>query len=69
MEKNLQNIYPTYYNLLMVQDFWQANIIEGIRKIKCKYGHDDKKCETCGITSKDCNCYLEHTNFKDNLIE
>ena len=24
MEKNLQNIYPTYYNLLIVQDFWQA---------------------------------------------
>ena len=23
------------------------NLFEGIHKIKCKYGHDDKKCETC----------------------
>ena len=21
----------------------------GIHRIKCKYGYDDKKCETCGI--------------------
>ena len=25
------------------------NLFEGIHKIKCKYGNDDKKCETCGI--------------------
>ena len=25
------------------------NISEGIHRIKCKYGHNDKKCETCGI--------------------
>ena len=25
------------------------NFAEGIHKIKCKYGNDDKKCETCGI--------------------
>ena len=25
------------------------NLSEGIHKIKCKYGRDDKKCETCGI--------------------
>ena len=23
MEKNLQNIYPRYYNLLIAQDLWQ----------------------------------------------
>ena len=23
------------------------NLSEGIHKIECKYGHDDKKCETC----------------------
>ena len=23
------------------------NLSEGVHKIKCKYGHDDKKCETC----------------------
>ena len=25
------------------------NFAEGIHKIKCKYEHDDKKCETCGV--------------------
>ena len=25
MEKKLQKICPTYYNLLIVQDLWQAN--------------------------------------------
>ena len=25
------------------------NLFEGIQRIKCTYGHDDKKCETCGI--------------------
>ena len=27
------------------------NFSEGIRRIKCKFGHD-KKCETCGIKCK-----------------
>ena len=45
------------------------NLPEGIQKIKCKYGHDDKKSETCRIKYKYCACFLEYTNFKDNLIE
>ena len=32
---------------------------EGIHKIKYKYGHYDKKCETCGIKYKYCDCFLE----------
>ena len=51
----------------MAQDLWQAhyqiivnNLSEGIHKIKCIYGHDDKKCEPCGIT---------YTNFEDDLVE
>ena len=31
--------------------------------------NDDKKCETCGIRYKDCNCFLKYKNFKDNSIE
>ena len=31
--------------------------------------HDDKKCETSGIEYKYCDCFLEYTRFKDNLIE
>ena len=44
------------------------NFPEGTHKIKCKYGRDDKKFEICGITREVCNCFLEHINFKDNLI-
>ena len=45
------------------------NLAEEIHRIKCKFGHDDKKWETCGIEYKCCNCFLEYTNFKDDLIE
>ena len=45
------------------------NISEGIHRIKCKFGHHDKKCETCGIKYKYCDCCLEYTNFKDDLLE
>ena len=44
-------------------------LAEGIHKIQCKYGHDNEKCETCGIKYKDCDCCLEYTNVKDDLIE
>ena len=30
------------------------NLAEGTHKIKCKYVHDNKKFETCGIKYKDC---------------
>ena len=45
------------------------NLFERIRRSKCKFGHDNKKCETCGIKYKHCDCFLEYKNFKDNLIE
>ena len=45
------------------------NLSEGIHKIKCKYEHNDEKCETCGIKCKYYDCFLEYTNFKDDLIE
>ena len=28
-----------------------------------------KKCETCGVKLKYCDCFVEYTNFKDDLIE
>ena len=28
-----------------------------------------KKCETGGITYEVCNCFLQYTNFKHDLIE
>ena len=45
------------------------NLSEGISGIKCKYGCDDKKFETCEIKYKCCDCFLQYTNFKDDLIE
>ena len=36
------------------------NNAKRIHKIKCKYEHNDQKCETCRI---------KYTNFKDDLIE
>ena len=45
------------------------NLFEGIHRIKCRYRYVDKKCETCGIKNKYCNCFLEYTNFEDDLIE
>ena len=43
------------------------NLSEGIHKIKCKYGHNDKKCETCGITYEICSCFFEYTNLTEDL--
>ena len=45
------------------------NLSDEIHRIKCKYRHDDKKCETCRIKYKYCDCFLEYKNFKDGLIE
>ena len=45
------------------------NLSEGIDRMKCKFGNDDKKCETCGIKYKHCDRFLEFTNFRDDLIE
>ena len=45
------------------------NLSAGLRRIKCKLGHDDKKCKTWGIKYKYRDCFHEYTNFKDNLME
>ena len=45
------------------------NLSEEVHKMKFKYAHDDKKCETCRIKYKDCECCLEYTSVKDDLIE
>ena len=44
------------------------NLSEGIRRIKCKFGHDDKKCETCEINISIATD-LEYTSSKDDLTE
>ena len=61
MEMKLQKIYLTYYNLFIASSLSHPvnNLSKGIRKIKCKYGHDDKKSETCVIKNKYWDCFLE----------
>ena len=43
------------------------NLSEGFDRVKCKLAHDNKKCETCTVNYKYCKCFLEYTNFKDDL--
>ena len=45
------------------------NLSEGIHRFRCKYRHDDKKCEACRIEYKYYDCSLEYISFKDDLIE
>ena len=45
------------------------NLFVGIHKIKCKYGQDNKKCDTCGFTYGICSCFLEYTNSIQDLIK
>ena len=45
-----------------------SNLANNLR-IKCKFEHHDKKYEKCRIRCKYCDCFLEYTNFKDDLIE
>ena len=45
------------------------NPSDEFHRIKCKFGHDDKKCQTCGIKYMYCDGFLEYKNFKDDLIE
>ena len=39
------------------------NLSEGIHGTKCKYRRNDKNCETCVITYKYCDCFLESTKM------
>ena len=34
------------------------NLSEEVDRIKSKYVHDDKKCETCGIKYKYCGSFM-----------
>ena len=45
------------------------NLAGAIHNVKCKYWHNDEKCETYGIKYKNCECFFQYINFKDNLIE
>ena len=50
-----------------------SNLVNNLSKkkhnIKWKFWHGNKKCQTYGIKYKCCDCFLEYTNFKDDLVE
>ena len=75
MEKKLQKPHLTNCNLLIAQGLWQAYfqmllIILQKKFIKSNVNiHMIIKCETCRIKYKDCECCLEYTIVKDDLIE
>ena len=77
MEK-LQKTYLTYYNLLIAQDLWQAHyqilsiiFLKEFMELNANMDMVIKKLviKTCGIKYKYCNCFLEYTEFRDDLIE
>ena len=64
----LQFIYTARFMTSSLSNFVN-NLFEELHRFKCKYRHDDKKCEICGTKYKYCDCFLEHTSFNDDLIE
>ena len=74
--KKLQYIYLRYYNLLIAKNIWQVLyqifskiFLKELNRVKCKFGHDDKKCEKCRTKYKYCDCFLENSNVKGDLTE
>ena len=47
--------------IFMTNSLWHLvnNLPERFHKIKCKYGHDNEKCEAREIKHKDCECCLK----------
>ena len=45
------------------------NLSDVIHKVKCKCGHDDKSCGILEIKYEYCDCFIEFTNFKVDLIK
>ena len=76
MEKKLQKIYLIFYKLSIAQELWQARyqilsiiILKQLIKLNVNTDMAIKKCQTCGIEYKYCDCFLEYINFKDDIIE
>ena len=71
MEIRLQKIYHTYYSLLIAEDLWQAHcqnlsmiFLKEFIELNVSTDTMIKKCETCRIKYKHCDCFLEYANFK-----
>ena len=76
MEKKFQKYIPFILQFIDGVRFTASSLSnlvndlsEGIHMVKFKFEHNYKKCETCGTKFTFCDCFLEYTNFKDDLIE
>ena len=75
MEKKLQNIYLTYYSLLILQDLWQVHYQILLIIFLKEFIESNVNLDTMiknlkhGIKYKYCDCFLEYMNFKDDSIE
>ena len=72
MEKKLQKIYLTDYNLLIAQDLWQAHyqILSTIFLKKfTKLDMNMDATITCGIKYKYRDYFLEYTDLEDDLTK
>ena len=76
MEEKFQKEYSTDDNLLKAQDLWQAHyqilliiLLKEFIKSNVNMDKIKKRCEDFGIKYKDCECFLEYTNFKNDLVE
>ena len=63
MEKKVQKVHLTYYNLLIARDLWHAHyqilsmlFLEEFLKLNVNTDMKITKCETCGIKDKYCYC-------------
>ena len=76
MEKKLQKLYPTGYNLLTAQDLWQAHYqivsIIFLKEVIELHGNTDTMIKNMKLSRtkyKYCNCFLEYADFKDDLTK
>ena len=74
--EKITKIDLTYYSLLIAQDLWQTHYqilsiscLKEFIELNVNTDMMTKKCETCGIKYKHCDCFLEYMKFKDDLIE
>ena len=52
LQKNISHILQFIDNTRFMPSSLSSlvnNLSEGNHRIKCKFGHHDKRCETCGI--------------------
>ena len=69
IEKTLQKLYP--YSFVIESESLSnlfVNFAEESNKTKCRYEHYNKKYQTIVFKSKDCECFLQYSNVKDNLV-